>query len=312
MRQKVSITIIIILAFAGSYFGKKMLLKKNTVTLGQLGSSTPKQNKAVMYKRIISLAPSITETLFSLDLGENVVGVTRYCVFPVEAQQKAKIGGYYDPSYEAIVALRPDLVIMLPEHEVSKKSLANLDVKTLVVNHNNITEILNSILVIGKACTVEKKALALISSLKERMAHVKQKTHGLPRPKILVSIGRNMGSGSLKDVYIASQSSFYGEIIECAGGTNAYQGKIPFPIVTAEGINGINPQVILDMIPDIKAKGWDEKTILKEWQTVSQVDAVKNNSVYIMGEDYVVVAGPRFILILEQMARLIHPEAAWN
>jgi iron complex transport system substrate-binding protein len=70
--------------------------------------------------------------------------------------------------------------------------------------------------------------------------------------------------------------------------------------------------VIIDIVPDIDAKGWDRAMIVREWDTVSQVDAVKKDRVYVFGEDYVVIPGPRFILILEEMARVIHPEGVWE
>ncbi len=100
-------------------------------------------------------------------------------------------------------------------------------------------------------------------------------------------------------------------MITLAGGVNAYAGDIAFPVVSREGIVQMNPEVIIDMIPDIDEKDWDKAMISKEWDAVSHVDAVSKGRVYVFGEDYVVIPGPRFILILEKMARLIHPEVDW-
>jgi iron complex transport system substrate-binding protein len=101
-------------------------------------------------------------------------------------------------------------------------------------------------------------------------------------------------------------------MISLAGGVNAYRGGVTFPMLSREGVIRMNPDVIIDMIPDLDEKGLDRAAILREWETVSPVDAVRNGRVYVFGEDYVAVPGPRFILIAEKMARAIHPEAAWE
>jgi iron complex transport system substrate-binding protein len=258
------------------------------------------------------MAPSITETLFVLGLGDRVVGVTNYCNFPPQARTKSRIGGYYDPNYEAISTLRPDLVIILTEHGEAQRYLRQLDLDVLVLNHADITGILKSIRTVGAVCGAAEEASKFVQGLEYRMEEIRHKTAGLPRPRVMVSVGRNMGSGTLEDVYISGRNNFYDEMISLGGGVNAYQGDVAFPIMSGEGIIRINPEIIIDMVPDLDKKGWDEAVILKEWQTVSQVDAVKYGRVYVFGEDYVVIPGPRFIHILEKMARVLHPELDWE
>jgi iron complex transport system substrate-binding protein len=260
------------------------------------------------HQRIVSLAPSITESLFSLGLGERIVGVTQYCDYPKEALSKKKVGGYYDPNYEAIVGLRPDLVVLFPEHLAQRQALADMDIETLTLNHNKIENILESILLTGKTCGVGKKAQSLVADIRQRIAKIQDMTKGLPRPRVLVSMGRNMGTGSIQDAYISGGNDYYHELITMAGGKNAYQGDIAFPAVSKEGIIRMNPEVIIDMIPDIDTTGWNEKAILDEWQSVKEVSAVQSGRVYVFTEDYVVVPGPRFILLLEKIAKVLHPE----
>ena len=204
--------------------------------------------------------------------------------------------------------LRADLVIMLQEHEEPRQYLSELGLNTLVVNHKSISGILNSITVIGKTCGFDKKAESIVHDLQLRMERIRQKTEGLPCPRVMISVEKNMGSGALKDVYISGREKFYDEMITLAGGVNAYAGDVAFPVVSREGIVQMNPEVIIDMIPDIDEKDWDKAMISKEWDAVSRVDAVRKGRVHVFGEDYVVIPGPRFILILEKMARLIHPE----
>jgi iron complex transport system substrate-binding protein len=245
-------------------------------------------------------------------LGDRVVGVTRFCRNPPEARSKRTVGGYYDPNYETILSLRPDVVIMLPEHEEQKRHVTRLGLRVLVLDHRGIDGILDSIATIGQACGAEEKAATLARDLRGRIERVQHKTNRLPRPRVIVSVGRNMGSGALRSVYLSGRQGFYNELIELAGGENAYQGSAAFPVFSVEGIARLNPDVIIDLVTDLEEHGWERARILKEWETAFPVNAVRNGRVHVLGQDYVVVPGPRFILILEEIARIIHPEAGWE
>jgi iron complex transport system substrate-binding protein len=313
MKRNLSLFAIIILAFSVSFIGKRIFTGVNPEIVPNPAkpcSSNPAPDK---YNRIISLAPSITEILFMLGMGDKIVGVTRYCDYPPEAVKETKIGGYCNPNYELIVDLTPDLVVLLQEHLEQKKYLTKLGLNILMVNNQTISGILNAFISIGKTCNREQKAREVVADIQSRINRIKDKTKGLPRPRVMISIGRTMGSGSLKDVYIAGKNGFYDEMIALAGGSNVYEGtSITFPVLSAEGILILNPEIIIDMISDLEEKGLSEQMILKEWDSVSKVEAVKNKRVYVFGQGYVVIPGPRFILILEALARAIHPEIGWE
>jgi iron complex transport system substrate-binding protein len=312
MDRKLILVAIVLFAFAGSYLGKKAIHESGSGISDVYVKTDSQDHDRKQYRQIVSLAPSITETLFALGLGDRIAGVTCYRNFPPEARTKTNVGSYYDPNYEAIVALHPDLIILFPEHETPKQLLSKLGLNMLVVDHKSISEILTSITAIGKTCDADKKAESIVHDLQMRIERIRRKTDGLPRPRIMIFVGRNMGTGTLKDAYISGKDGFYDEMITLAGGVNAYAGDVAFPVVSGETIIRMNPEIIIDMIPDIDKKGWDKAIILKEWNTISQVDAVRKGRVYVFGEDYVVIPGPRFILILEDMARVIHPEVDWE
>jgi cobalamin transport system substrate-binding protein len=309
--SKIILIAAILSPFFASYAGQRLMVASEA-NHEQSFSVTPRR-PATNCKRIISLAPSITEILFQLGLGPNVVGVTRYCDYPPEARDKPRIGGYYNPSYEAIYSHNPDLVILLTEHENPEKYLTKLGLNILKSDHNTIEGILQSIDAIGTLCNVAQKARAITSAIKDRIEIIRRSTSALNRPRVVISIGRNMGSGTLKDIYAAGKGGFYDQMIELAGGVNAYHGvKIKFPVLSTEGIIRLDPEVIIDMIPDMAENNWDEKTILKQWANMAEVDAVKNGRVHVFDDDYVVTPGPRFILLLEKLARSIHPEVKWK
>lgn len=312
MRRKIVLGIFVIAVFAASYLAKWALRNGEPAASGVVTSSDSVLRPGKSYRNIISLAPSITETLHVLGMMDRVVGVTRYCDYPPEALTKTEIGGYYDPNYEAIMALQPDLIIMLAEHEAPREYLSKLGFDVVVVNHKSITGILQSIKSVGEACGVFQKATSITSDIRVRMERIRKQTEGLAAPRVMVSIGRNMGSGTLQDVYISGKEGFYDEMIELIGGVNAYDGGVAFPVVSGEGIIQMNPEVIIDMVPDLEEQGWDADMIYEEWAVVSHVDAVKNHRIHIFGEDYVAVPGPRFISIMEKMARVMYPEVDWE
>ena len=141
------------------------------------------------------------------------------------------------------------------------------------------------------------------------MKIIKDKTIGKERPRVLISIGRTLGSNSLKEVCVSGKNTFFDELITYAGGRNACEEiDIAYPILSAEGILHINPDVIIDLVPGPETKELDETEILEEWKSVSDVNAIKKNRVYVLNEDYAVIPGPRFILLLEDLAHILHTE----
>ena len=230
--------------------------------------------------------------------------MTRYCLFPQEAARKKNVGGLLDINFEAIASLEPDLIVALPEHEEAKKRFTSLGIKVLTVENRTVKDILDSILAIGAACNVKGAAEEIVNSLKERLNTSKKISADLPRPRVLVSF-----TGGINNAFIAGRNTFYDELIELAGGTNAYQDeRIRFPSVSREGIIALNPDIILNMVPLSKGKGLKAADVLNEWRGLTEVRAVREGRVYVLGNDYVTIPGPRFILLLEDMKKLIHPD----
>ncbi len=261
--------------------------------------------RAEVPERIISLAPSVTETLFALGLGERVVGVTDYCKYPPEAAKRQSVGGYITPNYEAIVALNPDLVVILPEHHEAKKHLAALGLEILEVDHTDAEGIFGSFEAIGLRCGAQDAARDLAQDLLGRIERVKKLTAGKPRPRVMLSLGRDMSHGSIHEAHVASQGTLYDEMIVMAGGRNALvMPGIKYPLVSAEGIIRLDPEVIVELSPGSRLTGKETAS----WKSVSAVSAVKHGRVHILTQDYLAIPGPRFVLLVEELSRLIHPE----
>lgn len=265
------------------------------------------------YQRIISLSPNITDILFALGLGDRIVGVTRFCNYPPEAKDKMQVGGYLDPNYEAIVSLKPDVVVLLPESEQAKNFLSALKIKYLVVSNKTVSDIISSIEYLGKQFQSEQQAENILESIRWKIEQIKAKTKDKARPKVMIVIERSMGTGVIEDVYAAGRNTFYDELLDIAGGINAYQDeKIAYPILSAEGIIHLNPDSIIELVPQLEQTGLQQSLLTKDWQSLPQINAVKNDRIKIISQDYAVVPGPRFILFLQDLARMIHPEIDWE
>jgi iron complex transport system substrate-binding protein len=302
MRDRIILVTILVLIFAGSAVAKRLLVDSEPC---MPTAERPSQ-------RIVSLAPSLTETLFALDLGDRVVGVSRFCLYPPQAAELPNVGGYVDPNFEAIVALRPDMVVMLEEHEQSMPAFKKLGLRTLTVRHKDIEGILASIPVIGRACGAEAKAAELVADIRRRLERVRQKTAGLPRPRVMVAVNRALGSGRLEDVYVAAGDGHLGRIVELAGGENACPPSAAhFPTVSSEGILYINPDIIIDVVKEQSAAELGIESIRADWQQVADVEAVRRGRVYVVSDDHATIPGPDFVSLVERLARLIHPEVDW-
>jgi iron complex transport system substrate-binding protein len=249
--------------------------------------------------RIVSLSPSITEILYELGLGDRIVGVTDYCDFPEDTKNKVRVGGYLNTNYEAVILLKPDLVItpidynMEIEYVLDKAGIGHMTVDTLTLEG-----ILNSIEKIGQRTGMIHKAKELVSRLRYELNRLRKNAKGRPSKRVMIVVGRE--NGSFENLYIAGRKTFYNELLDILGCENVYtRSDISYPSLSLEGILRLNPDVIIEMAPGCS----DEKKskIIAEWDIFKDVNAVKNNNIYVFTEDYVCIPGPRFIFILQRM-----------
>ncbi len=254
-------------------------------------------------QKIVSLAPSNTEILFYLGLGDRVVGDTTYCDYPEEAKSINKIGGFKDPSIEKIVALKPDLVLATDMHEQIIKQLEDAGLTVLVLNPNTIEEIINSIQLVGRAAGVETKAFDLTQSLRDRVNTVNNKLANITadqRPTVYYEMWN-------EPIMTVGKGTLISDIIKLAGGINiADDISEQYPQISEEVIIAKNPQVM------VNSYGHDTRLITpaqiaarKGWQGIA---FVKNNRIYTIDSDLLTLPGPRIVDGLEQMATDLYPE----
>lgn len=258
-------------------------------------------------ERIISTAPSITETVFAIGAGDSLVGVTRFCRYPEQARQLPEVGGLLDPSGEAMVRLAPDLVISLEENEKIVQATEAGGYRILAVDHKSIRGIIDSIENIGRACGKVEEGLRLAEELRGRVKKLEEnRVEKNQLPRVIISVGRSAGSGKLGNVYIAGNDDYYEDMIRMAGGVNAYSGGIRYPAVSTEGLLRMDPDVIIDLVPDYQGQGMSESSLLADWDEVRGTRAFENGNIHVMGEDFWTLPGPRFIRIVEDLSLILN------
>ena len=285
MKKLIKITLLIVIFLLVSCSTKEAKKVKNTVPC----------------QRIVSTAPSITETLFDLGLGENVVGVTENCHYPETAKSKPKIGKAFDINVEAVAALKPDTVFVLSAYGELAGKLQSLGIKTVVVEQSTVRGFIDSIDVFGKTCSIEEKT----AKFKEKFVpYLKENAVKNSEKKVMILVGRDYESRSVKDAYIVGKDGFLNEIITLSGAENVYQGNMPYPKIQLEGIIALNPDIVIDIITASNLTPEKLDFIAKSWSDLD-INAVKDGKVFIKTEDFWSLPGPRFVKIIEEIKSII-------
>lgn len=261
-------------------------------------------------KRIISTAPGITEILFALGIGDRVVGATEYCVYPEAAKKIPRTGTWIAPNMEAILAARPDLVIVQKTAIHDSKRFEAVRLKTLEVQLLSVQDIFTTIETIGKAAGIVEKASLLSSQLQRELQQIRLKVAPLPKVSAMFIVGRN--PGALTGIIAVGKESYQSEMLDLAGGRNIFaDSPAPYPKVLDEEIVARNPEVIIDMGEHADAGGLTPEQIRSEialWRRFPNLRAVRNNRVYPISSAIFVVPGPRVVELARQFARMLHPE----
>jgi len=233
-------------------------------------------------RRIVSLAPSATEAVYALGAEDRLVGVTSFCNYPPEAQRKEKVGSYYLPSLEKIVAAKPDLVVLsAPGQELTQAKLEGLRLKVLVLNPRTSGEALESFRLLGKVLGLEARAESLVLQVRAQLDSVRAKAQA-DHPLVFVEIDS-------APLFTCGGKSLLGELVRIAGGRNLFE-DLPrdYAVVSAEWVVTGKPDVILIVHPNAKARD------VKERLGWGAIPAVKENRVYDgLDEDVLTRPGPR-------------------
>ncbi len=271
--------------------------------------SWPQTRAQTKPQRIVSTAPSITETLFALGIGDRVVGVSQFCNFPPEVQKLPKVGSYIKPDAEAIARLAPDLVVLERSSSELTERLNALHIAFIEVPHSTLEDIFAEIQLIGKAAGVPDRSASLIAQIKGSLDDIQSKAKAMPSPRVLVIVDREQGT--LNNLIAVGPDNYVNQILEIAGGTNvlAKPGLPQYPHISLETVLRENPDVIIDLSgtqETAAARRASRAATLALWNQYRDLRAVKNGHVYAGTTDSLVVPGPRTPIAAQRLFDFVH------
>jgi iron complex transport system substrate-binding protein len=264
-------------------------------------------------QRIVSTAPSITEALFALGLGSQVVGVSRFCDFPPQVQKLPKVGTYIKPDAEAIARLTPDLVILQRNSSELTNRLNALNIPFIEVPHGSLDDVYTGIRLIANAAGVPERATALIGQIKSSLDATQAKAKALPSPSVLVIIDRRQGS--LTDLIAVGPDNYVNQILQIAGGINvlAKPGLPQYPHISLETVLRENPDVILDLSGSQESEAERQEAragTLSLWRQQAALAAVRRGQVYVGTSNALFVPGPRTVEAAQRLFDFIHGQGS--
>lgn len=250
-------------------------------------------------QRLVALTPSITENLFALGLGDKVVGVSSYSDYPLAAQNIPVVGDAFQLNYEQILLLEPDLIVgdaQLVSNHMAK--LEELDLPLLAINPTNLQEVMEDLLIIGKATDALGAAQQVIDEMQVKIQHVQGVVADLPetvRPLVFVEVWD-------EPLMTCGPGSFMQELIELAGGRNlAADADSSWVEYSSELVVERDPEVILLTRPYV-----GEVMARSAWQ---EIRAVKNGRVVAVDSDPFVRTTPRLADALVELVGILHPDS---
>lgn len=259
--------------------------------------------------RIVSLIPAVTEVLFAIGAGPQVVGIGTFDNYPPEAQTRARVGGLIDPDIERILSLRPDLVVVYGTQDDLKGQMERARIPVFLYEHAGLPDIGVTIHAIGRRVGQAQRSEALASQLDQDIADLRRRVAGRARPRTLLIFGRDDGQ-TLRGVYASGGRGFLHDMLLVAGGDNVFADVDRQSVqATSELILARAPEVILEISATAATSSKSIQPDLRAWNMLASVPAVRNRRVYLLAGSEMVVPGPRFASAIRRIAQALHPEA---
>jgi len=259
-------------------------------------------------KRIVSLVPALTEILFAIGAGPQVIAVSSFDDDPPEVLKLPRVGALLDPDTERILSMRPDLVLTYGSQTELEKQLAAGGIRTFSYRHGGLANVTPTFLALGDLTGHSDQAARAAAEIEDRLSAIRSRVAGRPRPTTLLVMGRE--PESLRHLHASGGLGFLHDIVTLAGGSNVFSDvKRESVNASTEMLLARAPQVVLDLqysrplTPEALER---ERQI---WRQLPSIPAVKTGRVHILLGDHLVVPGPRIARAAEEFARAIHPEA---
>jgi iron complex transport system substrate-binding protein len=258
-------------------------------------------------RRIISLIPATTEMVFDIGASDRIVGVGTFDRFPPEVGRFPRVGGLLDPNVERILALKPDLVIVYETQTNLISQLTRAGVPMFRYRHQGLPDIVQTMRSLGTRIGAEKEAEAAAGRIEARLADVRRRVEGRPRPRTLLVFGRE--PGSLRRIEASGGYGFLHDLLELAGGNDVLSDFQRQSVeMSTEMVLARAPEVIIELQYGDSPSRQQIDAETRVWDALPSVPAVRRKQVHLLVGDEFVVPGPRIVQAAERFARVLHPD----
>lgn len=241
--------------------------------------------------RIVSLIPAVTEMLFAIGAGDQVVGVSTFDTHPKEVAARTRVGGLFDPNFEAILTLRPDLAVVYGSQDELIGRLERANIPMFRYRHAGLGDITDTIRALGQRTGHAAQASSLAGQIEAELNAIRTSVAGRPRPRTLLVFGRE--EATMRGLYVSGGVGFLHDMLEVAGGTNVMAD------VKREGLPLSLEQLLArapDVVLELRATStWSPARHAREaaaWRMVS-IPAVRSSRVIFLPDDSITIPGPR-------------------
>jgi iron complex transport system substrate-binding protein len=269
--------------------------------------ATTKQ-RATTPARIVSLVPALTEMLFAIGAGPQVVAVSSYDEFPPEVKTLPHVGALLDPDVERILALRPDLVVSYGSQTDLQAQLTRAKIRVFSYRHAGLAGIFTTLQELGAAVGRAAEGERLAREIRARLEAIQARARGRPRPRTLLVFERD--PASLRGVYVSGGVGFLHDMLGIAGGVNVFADVARESVQpSVETMLARAPEVILEIRAAGLLAAADVDQAKRVWSALASVPAVRHGRIQILDGEHLVVPGPRVVQGTEALARALHPDA---
>jgi len=257
-------------------------------------------------QRIISLVPALTEMLFAIGAGPQVVAVSSFDQYPAEVASRPRVGALLDPDVERILSMTPDLVAIYGSQTDLRRQLERAAIPIFDYRHAGLADVLTTMRALGAATGRVPEATRAAADIEGRLSAVRARTTGRPRVRTLLVFGRE--AGALRNVYVSGGRGFLHDMLVLAGGENVFADVARESVqATTEVVLARRPDVIVELREGPALTAAESARRVADWATLPSVPAVKSGRVHIVSGTGLVVPGPRVAAAVERLAAVLHP-----
>jgi len=251
-------------------------------------------------ERIVSLSPSITEIIYALGVGKDLVATSTYSLYPKDAQKLPTVGSYTNPNIEKILSFHPTVVIGEIYNKKTLEKLKYFHIKTISLKLKTITSIKKSITTLAKALNKDLIAKKLIQDIDNAIKSIKKSNRN---KKVMIVYGLHE---DLRDgIYIAGDDIFFNDIIKLCGDQNVYTDKTTSqPVLTYEGVIALNPDIIIILYSKESEKGVNVQKAIDAWNKLPTT-ASREHKIFVIDDDYIYIPSHRIALSIKRIAKEI-------